>query len=53
MKVQAAAVQPRALEQVHGYWSIDPQVLHATGHRATARFTAGLRNVLSRISESA
>jgi hypothetical protein len=36
---------------VHGYWSIDLQVLHTTATERLTGFTVGLRNVLSRISE--
>ena len=38
---------------VHGYWSIDLQVLHTTATEQLPEFTAGLRNALSRLSESA
>ncbi len=37
----------------HGYWSIDLQVLHTTATEQLPDFTAGLRNVLSSLTESA
>jgi uncharacterized protein with HEPN domain len=38
---------------VHGYWSIDLGVLHTTATEQLPDFTAGLRNVLGSLTESA
>ena len=38
---------------VHGYWSVDLEVLHTTATEQLATFTAGLRSVLGSITDSA
>jgi uncharacterized protein with HEPN domain len=45
--------QPARLRNriVHGYWSIDLEVLHTTATSQLPTFTAGLRSVLTALSE--
>jgi uncharacterized protein with HEPN domain len=52
---RALAVQPIRLRNriVHGYWSIDLEVLHTTAAEQLPAFAAGLRHVLGSITESA
>ena len=38
---------------VHGYWSIDLEVLHTTATEQLPAFTASLRHVLNSITDSA
>ena len=38
---------------VHGYWSIDLEVLHTTATEQLPAFTAGLRRVLSSFTDTA
>jgi len=38
---------------VHGYWSVDLEVLHTTATEQLAAFTAGLHTVLGSITNSA
>ena len=38
---------------VHGYWSIDLEVLHTTATEQLPAFTASLRSVLNSITDSA
>jgi uncharacterized protein with HEPN domain len=46
--------QPQRLRNriVHGYWSIDPAVLHTTATAQLPAFAASLRRALSALSES-
>ncbi len=47
--------QPMRLRNriVHGYWSIDLEVLHTTATEQLSTFLADLRSVLSALTESA
>src|SRR6516162_4806300 len=47
--------QPMRLRNriVHGYWSIDLEVLHTTATEQLPAFVAGLRSVLSTLTDSA
>jgi len=47
--------QPMRLSNriVHGYWSIDLEVLHTTATEQLPAFVAGLRSVLSTLAGSA
>jgi uncharacterized protein with HEPN domain len=47
--------QPMRLRNriVHGYWSIDLEVLYTTATEQLPVFVAGLRNVLSTLTDSA
>jgi uncharacterized protein with HEPN domain len=38
---------------VHGYWSIDLEVLHTTATEQLPAFTADLRTVLSNVTDKA
>ena len=38
---------------VHGYWSIDLEVLHTTAAEQLPAFAAGLRHVLGSITDNA
>jgi uncharacterized protein with HEPN domain len=38
---------------VHGYWSIDLEVLHTTATGQLASFTADLRSVLNTFTDNA
>jgi len=38
---------------VHGYWSIDLEVLHTTATEQLPAFTANLRTVLSSVTDNA
>jgi uncharacterized protein with HEPN domain len=38
---------------IHGYWSIDLEVLHTTATEQLPAFTANLRTVLSSITDNA
>lgn len=38
---------------VHGYWSIDLEVLHTTASEQLSAFTANLRTVLSSVTDNA
>jgi uncharacterized protein with HEPN domain len=38
---------------IHGYWSIDLEVLHTTATEQLPAFTAGLRRVLSSFTDTA
>jgi uncharacterized protein with HEPN domain len=44
--------QPARLRNriVHGYWSIDPDVVHATAQEQLPGFTADLRRVLAAVA---
>ena len=46
--------QPMRLRNriVHGYWSIDLEVLHTTATEQLPAFVAGLRSVLSALTDS-
>jgi len=47
--------QPMRLRNriVHGYWSIDLEVLHTTATEQLPAFVAGLRSVLGTLTDSA
>ncbi len=47
--------QPTRLRNriVHGYWSIDLEVLHTTASEQLPAFTANLRTVLSSVTDNA
>jgi uncharacterized protein with HEPN domain len=38
---------------IHGYWSIDLEVLHTTATEQLPAFTANLRTVLSSVTDNA
>ena len=38
---------------VHGYWSVDLEILHTAAREQLPAFTADLRNVLDALGESA
>jgi uncharacterized protein with HEPN domain len=47
--------QPARLRNriIHGYWSIDPEILHTTARDQLPSFTAALRNVLDTLTAEA
>jgi uncharacterized protein with HEPN domain len=46
-----AAAHPAADRIVHGYWSIDLEVLHTTATEQLPAFTASLHHILDSMTE--
>ncbi len=52
-QAQQLTVGSTVSQIVHGYWSIDLEVLHTTATEQLPAFTAGLRRVLSSFTDTA